>query len=76
MKSCLYPLIGDRIYGWIGDLIDIISVITTLFGVCTSLGLGARQLNTGFNVLNGVIPADDVGIQTIIIWCITAIATM
>ena len=25
MKSCFYPLIGDRIFGWIGDAIDIIS---------------------------------------------------
>ena len=40
MKSCFYPLIGDRIFGWMGDLIDLLSVLTTLFGVCTSLGLG------------------------------------
>ena len=47
MKTCFYPLIGDRIYGWIGDLIDIFSIMTTLFGVCTSLGLGTIQVNNG-----------------------------
>ena len=63
MKSCFYPLIGDRIFGWMGDVIDIISILTTLFGVCTSLGLGTRQLNFGFNVLNNDIYYDDLAIQ-------------
>lgn len=76
MKSCFYPLIGDRIFGWMGDAIDIISVMTTLFGVCTSLGLGTRQLNTGFNIVNPDIDPDKIEIQVIIIWCITAVATI
>ena len=63
MKSCFYPLLGDRIFGWIGDFIDVISILTTLFGVCTSLGLGTRQLNFGFHVLNSDIYSDDLGIQ-------------
>ena len=45
MKSCFYPLIGEKIFGWLGDVIDILSVIATLFGVCTSLGLGTIQIN-------------------------------
>jgi len=76
MKSCFYPLIGDKIFGWMGDFIDIISVLTTLFGVCTSLGLGTRQLNQGFHVFNSDISPDDITIQIIIIWVITAIATV
>eukprot|EP00095_Tigriopus_kingsejongensis_P000207 maker-scaffold41_size498431-snap-gene-3.31 protein:Tk00207 transcript:maker-scaffold41_size498431-snap-gene-3.31-mRNA-1 annotation:"glycine betaine transporter -like" len=76
MKSCFYPLLGDRVFGWIGDLIDVISIITTLFGVCTSLGLGTRQLNVGLTMLNSNISPDDTTIQVIIIWCITAVATM
>ena len=52
MKSCFYPLIGDKIYSWPGDVIDILSVITTLFGVCTSLGLGVVQVNAGMNYIN------------------------
>jgi choline-glycine betaine transporter len=63
MKSCFYPLIGDRIFGWMGDAIDIVSIMTTLFGVCTSLGLGTRQLNAGLNMINSDIPADDTTIQ-------------
>ena len=63
MKSCFYPLIGDRVFGWMGDLIDIISIITTLFGVCTSLGLGTRQLNVGLTLLNPDILPDDTTIQ-------------
>ena len=75
MKSCFYPLIGDRIYGWIGDFIDILSVVTTLFGVCTSLGLGVLQLNTGLTLFNPNIP-ENTTTQVIIIWTITAIATI
>ena len=63
MKSCFYPLIGDKIFGWMGDAIDTISVLTTLFGVCTSLGLGTRQLNTGFHIFNSDIDPDDITIQ-------------
>ncbi|XP_063675063.1 uncharacterized transporter Mb0941-like [Bolinopsis microptera] len=74
MKSCFYPLIGNRIYGWLGDAIDIFSILTTLFGVCTSLGLGTMQVNKGLNFLN---PDIEVGTknQVIIIWAITALAT-
>ena len=47
VRSCFYPLIGDKVYGWMGDVIDILSICGTMFGVCTSLGLGAIQLNAG-----------------------------
>jgi len=74
MKSCFYPLIGERIYGWLGDLIDVLSVVTTLFGVCTSLGLGVLQLNSGLNLFNPDIPENETT-QVITIWVITCIAT-
>ena len=63
MKSCFYPLIGDRIFGWMGDVIDVVSIMSTLFGVCTSLGLGARQLNFGLSIITSEIPSDDIMIQ-------------
>ena len=63
MKSCFYPLMGDRIFGWMGDLIDVVSIMTTLFGVCTSLGLGTRQLNAGLHMINSDIPDDSTWIQ-------------
>lgn len=53
MRSALYPLIGDRIYGPIGNAVDIFAVIGTLFGVATSLGLGVLQVNAGFNHILG-----------------------
>jgi choline-glycine betaine transporter len=48
IRSCFYPLFGDHALGLFGDLIDSLSVATTTFGVCTSLGLGVSQLSTGF----------------------------
>ena len=51
IRSIFYPLLGDRIYGPIGHVIDILAVFGTLFGLATSLGFGAMQLNTGLNIL-------------------------
>lgn len=75
MKSCFYPLIGERIFGWLGDTIDILSIITTIFGVCTSLGLGAIQVNAGLNFLIPSIPIHT-RVQMGIIWSITFCATI
>ena len=63
MKSCFYPLIGDRIFGWMGDLIDVVSIMTTLFGVCTSLGIAARQVNMGLYVVFPWIDSENTTIQ-------------
>lgn len=54
IRSAFYPALGDRIYGPIGHAIDIFAVFGTLFGLATSLGFGAMQLNTGLNVLIGM----------------------
>lgn len=51
LRSALYPLIGERIYGWPGHIVDIFAVISTIFGVATSLGLGASQINSGLAYL-------------------------
>jgi choline/glycine/proline betaine transport protein len=51
LRSALYPLIGDKIYGWRGDLVDVFAVTGTLFGVATSLGLGVLQISAGLNYL-------------------------
>jgi choline-glycine betaine transporter len=47
MRSCLFPLLGNRVYSWVGDLIDILSIVVIVAGVCTSLGLGTQQIATG-----------------------------
>ncbi len=74
IRSIFYPLLGERIYGPIGHLIDVLAVFGTLFGLATSLGFGAMQLNTGLNVLFGleISPLSQVGI----IASITAIAVI
>lgn len=53
-RSVFYPLLKDRIFGLAGDLIDIVAVLATLFGLATSLGLGVQQINSGLNFLLGV----------------------
>jgi choline/glycine/proline betaine transport protein len=74
LRSALYPLIGDRIYGWPGHLVDVFAVVSTVFGVATSLGLGASQVNSGFGYLFGI---DVSTTNQIIIMCgITALAVV
>ena len=74
LRSALYPLIGERIYGWPGHLVDIFAVVSTVFGVATSLGLGASQVNAGFSYLFGI---DVSSTNQIIIMCgITSLAVI
>ena len=54
IRSSLYPLIGERIYGPIGHAADILAIFGTVFGVATSLGLGVQQMATGLYELTGV----------------------
>jgi choline/glycine/proline betaine transport protein len=68
-----YPLLGDRIYGWPGNAIDILSVAATLFGLATSLGFGVQQVNAGLNFLTGLTIS--VPIQVGLIAIITGFAT-
>jgi choline/glycine/proline betaine transport protein len=72
LRSSLFPLIGDKIYGWRGDLVDIFAVIGTLFGVATSLGVGVLQINAGLNYLFGL--GESTQTQVILIISITCIA--
>lgn len=73
IRSALYPMLGERIHGRIGDIVDILAVVSTLFGVATSLGLGAMQVNAGLNHVMGL--AESTTIQVVIIAVITALAT-
>jgi len=74
ISSAFYPLIGDKIYGPIGKLIDIISVFATVFGVATSLGLGSSQIATGLNYIWGIEVSPM--ITAIIIAVLTIIVTL
>lgn len=73
-SSAFYPLIGDRIHGWIGNLVDILAVFGTLFGLATSLGLGAQQVNSGLNTLFGI--PNNTGVQMLLIAIITGVAAV
>lgn len=74
LRSILYPLIGDRIYGWIGHVVDIMGVAITAFGVSQSLGLGVAQINTGLHQVFG-LPISIV-LQLSIILVVTIIASI
>ena len=71
IRSIFYPLLGKRIWGWQGDVIDIIAVLATLFGLTTSLGLGARQASSGlfylFDLPNNLLT------QSLVIMFITSV---
>lgn len=74
LRSALYPLIGERIYGPIGHAVDIFAVIGTVFGIATTLGYGVLQINSGFHLLFGLpISAP---IQVGLIAVTTALATI
>lgn len=74
IRSIFYPYLGDKIYGKIGDAIDIFAVLATLFGLATSLGMGVQQIAAGLNHLFGI----DSGVQTqiMLIAGITLVATV
>ncbi|MEO3997593.1 BCCT family transporter [Mesorhizobium sp. CAU 1732] len=74
IRSALYPIIGERIYGPWGHAVDILAVFGTMFGVVTSLGLGVMQINAGLDQLFGI--ANNVYVQIVLIAFITLMATV
>lgn len=74
LRSVFFPLLGDKVFGFWGDLIDILAVLATLFGLATSLGLGVQQINSGLNYLTGM--PFSVGAQVALIAAVTAVATV
>jgi choline/glycine/proline betaine transport protein len=74
IRSVFYPLLGNRIYGFWGNLIDVLSVLATLVGLATSLGLGVQQINAGLDYLFGI--GIDTTTQVTLIAVITGFATM
>lgn len=74
LRSVFYPIFKDKVFGKIGDIIDISAVISCLFGLAISLGLGAQQINAGLNYLFGIPQSTNIQVGIIII--ITLIATL
>ncbi|WP_277209925.1 BCCT family transporter [Isoptericola croceus] len=75
LRWVLRPLLGDRVKGFWGDVIDVIAVLGTLFGVATSLGLGVTQIGAGLGFL-GVIDQPSTLLLVFLIIAITAIAVV
>ncbi len=72
IRSAFYPILGDRVWGWWGHIIDTLAVFATLFGLATSLGFGATQATAGLNELFGVPTGSTT--EVILISAITAVA--
>jgi choline/glycine/proline betaine transport protein len=75
IRWALEPLFGDRVKGWIGDVIDILAVVGTVFGVATSLGLGVQQIAAGLAEMGVVEESSDALLIGLIIG-ITLLATL
>jgi len=74
IRSVFYPLLGERVWGWPGHIVDILAIIATLFGLATSLGLGSAQAASGLNHLFGM-PLGETS-QVLLVIGISAIALM
>lgn len=72
IRSVFYPLLGDATWGWAGHIIDTLAVLATLFGLATSLGLGAQQAAAGINHVFGI--EGGIGLQIMVIIGVTALA--
>ena len=72
IRSAFYPLLGERVWGWWGHIIDTMAVFATLFGLATSLGFGAQQANAGLEHIYGI--PNTITVQVILIIAITGIA--
>ncbi len=74
IRSALYPMIGQRIYGPIGDAVDTFATIGTVFGVATTLGFGVTQINSGLNYLFGI--QQSAVTQVVLIIVVSAMASI
>ena len=73
LRSCFYPLLKERINGKLGDLIDIMALLATLFGIITTLGFGASQLGAGLHQL-GWISENSFSLQMVVIAVVMSLA--
>lgn len=78
IRSIFYPMLGERVWGWPGHIIDILAVFATLFGLATSLGIGAEQAAAGIEHLFGIQSTNVskvvliIGITLIALWSVLA----
>ena len=74
IRSIFYPLLGDRVWGWPGHVIDLTAVVSAIFGLATSIGLGATQATSGIAYLTGVEPT--IALSSFYIAIVTLLASL
>lgn len=74
IRSVFYPILGERCWGWPGHIIDTAAVVATVFGLATSLGFGAQQVNAGLHFLFGV--PKTAGVQIAIVVGVSGLAIL
>ncbi len=74
IRSALFPILGKRIHGWMGNVVDIAAVMGTIFGIATSLGIGVAQLNFGLKFMFGI--PESTGTQVVLIAVAVIMATI
>ena len=74
IRSAFYPILGERCWGWPGHIIDTLAVVATIFGLATSLGLGAQQASGGLHFLFDTPNA--INMQLAVIFGVTSIAVI
>lgn len=72
IRSAFYPILGDRIWGWPGHIIDLFAVVSTIFGLACTIGIGATQATGGLSYMFGITPG--IGTQIALIFVITLVA--
>ncbi|MEM1299490.1 MAG: BCCT family transporter, partial [Pseudomonadota bacterium] len=76
LRSAFYPILGEKVWGWPGHCIDILAVFATLFGLTTSLGLGAQQVAAGLYEVAGIEPSNTVTVVLIIVITLIALGSV
>ncbi len=75
IRWALEPVLGKWVKSWVGDLIDVLAIVGTLFGIATSLGLGVKQISTGLASM-GIVETGDNVLLIVLIVVITFLATL
>jgi choline/glycine/proline betaine transport protein len=68
-RSALHPLLGDKVYAWPGDVVDTVAVISTLFGIATTLGFGTAQISSGLQYLFSIPDTTYIRVAIIVVIC-------
>ncbi|MCF7521831.1 BCCT family transporter [Neisseria sp. ZJ106] len=75
LRSCFYPLLKDKINSRWGDMVDILALVATLFGIITTLGFGAAQLGSGLHQI-GLLSENNFTVQVVVIFSVMTLAVL